>query len=162
MIRNHRDNPFARYADDLVIHCRSQAEAERLLEIIRGRFAECKLTVHPEKTKIVYCKDANRSEDYEITEFDFLGFTFRPRQAKNRRGQYFVNFSPAISSKAEKSISDVIRSWKIHKRTGSELSQLAEEINPRLRGWLNYYGRFRRSSLYGICDMLQTCLVKWA
>jgi len=162
MMRNYSENPFARYADDLVIHCRSQAEAERLLEIIRERFAECKLTVHPEKTKIVYCKDANRDENYEITEFDFLGFTFRPRQAKNRRGQYFVSFSPAISNKAEKSIRDVIRSWKIHTRTGSELSQLSEEINPRVRGWLNYYGKFRRSTLFGICDMLQTCLVKWA
>ena len=162
MTRNHKENPFARYADDLVIHCESQVEAERLLEDIRERFAECKLTVHPEKTKIVYCKDDNRNGEYERTEFDFLGFTFRQRQAKNWKGQYFVSFSPAISRKAEKSIRETLRSWKIPTRTGSELSQIAEEINPRMRGWLNYYGKFRRSAMSGICDMLQTCLVKWA
>lgn len=162
MKRKHSANPFARYADDLVIHCRSKEEAERLLEEIRERFTECKLTLHPEKTKIVFCKDDNRDGNYEGTEFDFLGFTFRPRQAKNRKGQYFVSFSPAISKKAEKSIRETIRSWKIPTRTGSELIRLAEAINPRMRGWLNYYGRFRRSSLSGICDMLQTCLIKWA
>jgi RNA-directed DNA polymerase len=162
MVRNHGGNPFARYADDLVIHCRSKEEAERLLEAIRERFAECKLTVHPVKTKIVYCKDDNRSGNYLETEFDFLGFTFRPRQAKNWKGQYFVSFSPAISTKAEKSIRDVIRSWKVHTRTGSELSRIAEEINPCMRGWFTYYGQFRRSAMSGICDMVQSCLVKWA
>jgi len=162
MVRNYRENPFARYADDLVIHCRSKEEAEQILEAVKTRFGECKLTVHPEKTKIVYCKDDNRDGSYEETEFDFLGFTFRPRHAKNRKGQYFVSFSPAISAKAEKAILETIRSWKIHTRSGTDLRQIAHEVNPRLRGWLNYYGRFRRSALSRICDLFQVRLIKWA
>ena len=162
MKRNHAENPFARYADDLVVHCRTREEAEGLLEEIKTRLAECKLLVHPEKTKIVYCKDQNRKGDYERTEFDFLGFTFMPRFVKNKNGQFFVSFSPAMSKKAEKAIRDTIRSWKLHTWTGSDLDRLVEELNPRVRGWLNYYGRFRRSALAGICGMFQKCLVKWA
>jgi RNA-directed DNA polymerase len=162
MKRCHGANPFARYADDLVIHCSTREEAENLLVEVTKRLADCKLTVHPEKTKIVYCKDDNRTGDYERTDFDFLGFTFRPRQAKNHKGQYFVSFSPAISKKASESIRDTIRSWKVHTRTGSELADLAEEYNPRLRGWLNYYGAFRRSSLANICVMFHKAMVKWA
>jgi RNA-directed DNA polymerase len=162
MKRTHGANPFARYADDLVVHCRTREEAEQLLEEIRERFATCKLTVHPEKTKIVYCKDDNRRGDYKETLLDFLGFTFRPRQAKNHKGQYFVSFSPAISRKAASAIRETIRSWKVHTRTGSELSDLADEYNPKLRGWLTYYGAFRRSSMAKICAMFQKAMVKWA
>jgi RNA-directed DNA polymerase len=162
MKRNHPQKPFARYADDLVIHCRSREEAEDLLAAVKERFEECKLTVHPEKTKIVYCKDDNRKGAYECTEFDFLGFTFRPRQAKNYKGQYFVSFSPAISRKAAKLLKDTIRSWKVHTRTGSELVDIVNEFNPRLRGWLNYYGAFRRSALAKICEVFHKSLIKWA
>ena len=113
MTREYPQVEFARYADDLVIHCRSRVEAETLLSAVKERFRECKLSVHPEKTKIVFCKDDNRRGEYENTEFDFLGFTFRPRHARNDRGQFFVSFSPAISRKAEKSIRDTIRSWRL-------------------------------------------------
>ncbi len=153
---------FARYADDLVIHCRTQEEAENLLLAVKERFDECKLTVHPEKTKIVYCKDDNRKGEYERVEFDFLGFTFRPRHAKNYKGQFFVSFSPAISRSAAKAIRDTIRSWKIHKRSGSSLIALVNEFNPRIRGWLEYYGAFRRSSMREICEMFHMALIKWA
>lgn len=153
---------FARYADDLVIHCRSKDEAEMLLAAVKNRFEECKLSVHPVKTKVVFCKDDNRKGDFECTEFDFLGFTFRPRHAKNRNGQYFVSFSPAISRSSEKSIRDTIRSWKVHKHSDSSLSSLISFVNPRLRGWITYYGAFRRSSLIGICEMFHRILVKWA
>lgn len=162
MARHHSANPFARYADDIVIHCRTREEAEELLEDIRTRLAECKLTVHPEKTKIIYCQDQNRKGKYERTEFDFLGFTFKPRFAKNAKGQFFVSFSPAMSKKAEKAIRAEIRSWKVHTRTGNELESLAEYCNPRLRGWLNYYGQFRRTALVGIYVMFNAILVKWA
>lgn len=162
MKRTHGTVPFARYADDLVIHCRTHAEAEALLSEITERFTLCKLTVHPEKTKIVYCKDDNRQGEYERIEFDFLGFTFRPRHAKNHKGQYFVSFSPAISRKAASLIRDTIRGWRIHRRTGSELADLAGEFNPKLRGWLYYYGAFRRSSMANICMMFQKAMVKWA
>ena len=92
MERTHGGNPFERYADDIVIHCRTQAEAEGLLGEIKLRLAESKLAVHPEKTKIVYCKDRNRREKYERTEFDFLGFTFRPRTARGKNGKLFLPF----------------------------------------------------------------------
>lgn len=162
MVRNYPQNPFARYADDIVAHCRTKEEAERLLHAIKERFTECKLTVHPVKTKIVYCKDSNRGEVYPEQKFDFLGFTFCPRFAKNKNGQYFVSFSPAISKKAEKGIKDTIRSWKIHTWTGSDLDRLVRELNPRIRGWLNYYGKFRKSALSDICKLFQKCLEKWA
>jgi RNA-directed DNA polymerase len=162
MKREYPQVVFARYADDVVIHCRSQTEAESLLAAIKKRFRECKLSVHPVKTKIVFCKDDNRKGDFECTEFDFLGFTFRPRHAKNNKGQFFVSFSPAISRSSEKAIRDTIRSWKLHTRTGSSLSSLVEEFNPRLRGWLVYYGAFRRSSMRKICEMFHQAFVKWA
>jgi RNA-directed DNA polymerase len=162
MARKYPQNPFARYADDIVVHCRTNEEAERLLHGITQRFAECKLTVHPIKTKIVYCKDANREQAYPEQRFDFLGFTFRPRFAKNKNGQYFVSFSPAISKKAEKGIKDTIRSWRIHTWTGSDMNRLVHELNPRVRGWLTYYGQFRRSALSDICRVFQKCLEKWA
>jgi RNA-directed DNA polymerase len=125
MRRKYPGNPFARYADDIVMHCRTQREAEELLEAVRIRLKECKLTVHPEKTKIVYCKDSNRPGECECTEFDFPGFTFKPRFVKNRQGQFFMSFSPAISGKAEKAIKDEIRTWKVHSRSGSDLEELA-------------------------------------
>lgn len=162
MKRTHSTVPFVRYADDLVIHCKTREEAEDLLAEIAQRLDLCALTVHPEKTKIVYCKDDNRPGDYEKTEFDFLGFTFRPRHAKNHKGQYFVSFSPAISRKAASLIRDTIRGWKLHTRTGSELIDLADTCNPKLRGWLNYYGVFRKSSMFNICQMFHKAMVKWA
>lgn len=160
--KHHPGNPFARYADDLVVHCKSYEEATELLEEIKVRLAECRLTVHPEKTKIVFCKDDNRLGDYKETQFDFLGFTFRPRLARNRKGQFFTSFSPAISKKAESSIRDKIRSLKIQSCTECNIERMAEIVNPCLRGWLNYYGVFRKSAMGRICDMIQNNLVKWA
>ena len=162
MKRNHPANPFARYADDLVVHCRTRLEAQELLEEIRVRLAECKLTVHPEKTKIVYCRDRHRKEPYERTEFDFLGFTFRPRMVKDKWGKFSLGFTPAMSKKAEKSIRETVRSWKMHLYAGSDLETLARLFNPRLRGWIVYYGKFRPSTLLRLCGMFQNILVKWA
>jgi RNA-directed DNA polymerase len=160
--RNHPGNPFARYADDLVVHCRSYEEAIKLLEEIKVRLDECKLTVHPEKTKIIFCKDDNRKGDYKEKTFDFLGFTFRPRLAKNKRNQYFVSFSPAISKKAQSGIYGKIRSMKMQSCTGCEIEDMAKLLNPSVRGWLNYYGIFRKSALGRICEKIQINLVKWA
>lgn len=160
--RNHKDNPFARYADDVVIHCRTRVEAEELLADIKARLAECKLTVHPEKTKIVYCRDRHRRVSYERTEFDFLGFTFRPRMVKDKRGKFSLGFTPAMSKKAEKSIRETMKSWKIYRMAGRGIKDIARDYNPRLRGWVEYYGRFRPSALLGVCRMFQSILVKWA
>lgn len=162
MKSKHSGNPFERYADDLVIHCHSYEEAELLLEEIKVRLAACQLTVHPDKTKIVYCKDENRVEEHNQTQFDFLGFTFRPRLAKNRKGQFFVSFSPAISKKAEVAIKETIRSWQIPTKVGHDIERLGADYNSRIRGWLNYYGKFRKSAMGGICKMFQKCIVKWA
>ena len=162
MERGHGGNPFERYADDIVIHCRTQAEAERLLEEIKQRLAECKLTVHPDKTKIVYCKDRNRRDTYERTEFDFLGFTFRPRTARGKNGKLFLAFTPAISRKSEQAIKDEIKRWEIHRAVTATLEELSTLYDGKLRGWFAYYGKFRPSALYGIFCMFQKILVKWA
>jgi RNA-directed DNA polymerase len=161
MKRNHSGNPFERYADDIVIHCRTREEAETLLAEIVQRLSECKLTVHPEKTKMVYCKDGKRKDSYVNTEFDFLGFTFRKRAVWGRN-EIFMSFTPAISKKAEKAIRDKIRSWKVHLAIQYDIDALARIFNPRLRGWMEYYGRFRKVALRGIYKMFQKILVKWA
>jgi RNA-directed DNA polymerase len=162
MRRHHVDVPFERYADDLLAHCRTYAEAQQILEAIRERLRECGLELHPDKTKIVYCKDDDRRGHYEHERFDFLGYTFRPRLSKNRWGKMFVNFSPAISDRAAKRIRAEIRSWHIGKRSDKTLSDLANMFNANVRGWINYYGAFYRSMLYPIFRHLEHDLVLWA
>lgn len=162
MVRNNPDIPFARYADDLVVHCKTRNEAENLLDKIKARFSECKLTVHPEKTKIVYCRDRCRKETYDCYEFDFLGFTFKSRIVKDRWGKYSLGFTPAISQKAERAIRDKLKSWKLYRMTGRNIKDIARDYNPRFRGWIEYYGKFRPSALLGVCRMIQNILVKWA
>jgi len=162
MKRTHPETGFERYADDIVIHCRTLEEAQELKREIEARLAECKLSVNQEKTRIVYCKDSNRGGKFGNIEFDFLGYTFRPRVAKNKQGEYFVGFTPAISRKAAKGIRDEMRSWKLHRRSEKDLEYISKVFNPKLRGWIQYYGKFRISALMGICNMFQRILVKWA
>ena len=146
MQRTFPDSPFESYADDAIVHCRSEKEARSVLEAIRVRFAECGLELHPTKTKIVYCKDDDRPGEYEHITFDFLGYTFQPRRAKNRWGKFFVSFLPAISAKAAKAIRQTIREWRMAStRNNQRLEDLARFTNPVVRGWMNYYGRFYRS-----------------
>jgi RNA-directed DNA polymerase len=154
--------PFERYADDAVVHCRTEAEAQRMMQAIAQRLAECGLELHPEKTKIVYCKDGQRKLNYPLVKFDFLGFSFQPRQAKNRWGGLFLNFSPAVSAKAAKSIRHTIRSWKIHRWTQLTIEEIAARFNPVLRGWVNYYGSYYRSLLAPVLGQLDFALVRWA
>ena len=162
MKRRYPRIPFERYADDGICHCRSKAEAEGLRVSIEQRFAECGLELHLQKTRVVYCKDDDRRRDYPEQKFDFLGYTFRPRRAKNRRGTFFVGFNPAISNKATKSICDAMRQWKLHRRTDKSLDELAQRVNPVLRGWINYYGHFRKSALYRTFQHLNNILARWA
>src|SRR3984957_16155259 len=110
MRRKHPAIPFERYADDAICHCQSEAQALELRQALEQRFAECKLQLHPQKTKIVYCKDANRSGQYLERSFDFLGYTFRPREAVNRKGERFTAFIPAVSNKAVKKMRCRVRS----------------------------------------------------
>jgi RNA-directed DNA polymerase len=160
--RNYPSIQFARYADDAVVHVRSLHEAEALLEVLRDRLAECGLELHPEKTQIVYCKDDDRRGTHEQTSFDFLGYTFRPRRAKNRHGKLFISFLPGVSHKAAKSIRATIRSWRLGAtRNNQSLEEIAKFVNPFVRGWVNYYGRFYKSALTPVLRSLERSLVYW-
>lgn len=162
MVRNHPDIPFERYADDGIYHCANLAQAERLKALVEQRLTDCGLALHPDKTKIVYCKDTRRRGDYRRRKFDFLGYTFRPRKSKNRRGEYFVSFSPAVSNEAATAIRRTMRRWGLHQRSDKSLEDLAAIVNPALRGWINYYGRFYKSALYPPLGHLDRYLTRWA
>jgi group II intron reverse transcriptase/maturase len=154
--------PFERYADDAIIHCNSEHQARQLLDRLRKRFADCRLELHPQKTRIVYCKDANRQDNYPELQFDFLGYAFRPRGAMSRAGRMFVSFIPAVSAKATKSMRSVLRQWKLSHRGDLDLEVLVEWLQPIVRGWVNYYGRFCPSHLYRELRMVDELLVRWA
>jgi RNA-directed DNA polymerase len=154
---------FERYVDDAVVHCASEKQALMLKTAIGERFAEVGLELHPEKTKVVYCKDENkRAGSYKDTAFTFLGYEFRMRVARSKDGELFTSFLPAISKEAEKRINREVRSWRLHRHTDWTLGQIARWINPIVRGWLQYYGRFYRSKLYALCKRINTYLVRWA
>lgn len=155
-------NPWARYADDAVIHCRTRKDAEQLLEKLKERFAQCKLELHPEKTRIVYCKDDDRKGDHPEIKFDFLGYTFRPRRSKNRYGKFFINFTPAASNKACKAMRQTIRGWRMHLKPDITIFDLARMFNASIRGWLNYYGHFYKSQLYPVFHHMNMALAHWA
>jgi len=154
---------FERYADDILVHCRSEQEAQAVLGAIRGRFQQCGLEVHPTKTRIVYCQDDDRPGGSAHTRFDFLGYTFQPRLAKNRWGKCFVSFLPAISTQAATAIRQTIREWRLAStRNNRSLEDLARLVNPVVRGWMNYYGRFYRSRCVQILRHLNEALAAWA
>ena len=161
MAREHPDCPFERYADDIVAHCDSEDQARALRDSIAHRLGALGLELHPEKTKVVFCQDANRPGTAEHTSFDFLGYTFRGRLARGRRG-FFVSFSPAMSAKAKKAVGQKIRAWHLNRRSGTDLATLAEEINPQVRGWFGYYGAFYRSELYSLARRIDQHLLRWA
>jgi RNA-directed DNA polymerase len=162
MSRHYPEIRFARYADDGVCHCKTEAEAQKLKSALTNRFAACKLELHPDKTQIVYCKDADRRGEYEHTSFDFLGFTFCPRRSKNRWGKYFVNFTPAVSSKASKAMRQKTRSWRLHLRSDKSLEDLSNMFNPILQGWVNYFKHFYKSAMTAVFRHLDEVLVRWA
>lgn len=161
LTRTSPNSLFARYADDAVVHCRSEAQAKYLLRAIGGRLEECKLTMHPTKSKIVYCKDSNRKLDYPVTQFTFLGFTFRARKAANRTGEFFTSFLPAVSNGALKQMRSRIKSWDLTRRTTMTLESLARSINPIIQGWLQYYGKFYPTQMRKLADYLQLRLAQW-
>jgi len=162
MERNYPQVPFCRYADDGVVHCRTEEEALKMKEVLESRFKECNLELHPEKTRIIYCKDDNRRGEHPHTRFDFLGFTFRPRRSKNRWGKSFINFSPAVSNEAGKEMRQETWRWKLHLRSDKSLEDLSRMLSPIVRGWINYYGSFYKSALYPTLRHLNRILVRWA
>lgn len=163
MARNYPGCPFERYADDAVVHCVSQRQAEEVLAGIAERMEEVGLRLHPDKTRVVYCKDGKRRGDHEHTSFTFLGFTFRARRARNsKNGTYFVSFLPAMSTEALKAKSAELRAMRIHRRTNLTLGDLARWLNPIVAGWMNYYGRFYRTAMIPLLQRVSTYLRRWA
>ncbi len=153
---------FERYCDDVVIHCVSEAQANYVKSAIGQRLKECRLEMNSEKTRIVYCKDAKRRDSYEHTRFVFLGYEFGVRRARTRSGRFFENFGPAISPEAATAIRHEMRSWHMARHTSRTLVDLAEWANPRVQGWINYYGAFYRSALHSIFLPLNDHLARWA
>jgi RNA-directed DNA polymerase len=162
MTRKHPDLPWCRYADDGLVHCRTEQEAMALRADLQVRLMECGLEMHPTKSKIVYCKDSNRRSEYPNVSFDFLGYRFQPRRAENTRSkQVFCNFLPAVSPSALKSMRSAIRDLDIRQRTQVSLADIAREINPLLRGWIAYYGRYTRSALGPFLAYVDQTLRAW-
>jgi RNA-directed DNA polymerase len=155
---------FERYADDAVVHCATERQANEVLAALEERMAEVGLQLHPDKTRIVFCKDGRRRyADCAHTSFTFLGYTFRARNAPTRDGtSMFTGFLPAVSKDALKRMSEEVRSWRIHLRTATELKDLASWINPVVRGWMTYYGRYYRTALDGLLRRINAYLMRWA
>jgi len=162
MQRTYPHCPFARYADDAVIHCRSQKQAQAVMQAIALRLEECGLTMHPEKSKIVYCRHSRRTGTYPNVQFTFLGFTFRPRKALNKHNRPFTSFLPGASDDALKRMRQTVRGWKLHRQTSVELADLARQYNPMIRGWWKYYGAFYQTAMRGLSRYIDEKLRQWA
>jgi RNA-directed DNA polymerase len=163
MKRMHADTPWCRYADDGLVHLKTELEAQEMLLALKKRFEECGLELHPEKTRIVYCRDGQRKGRYPNESFDFLGYTFRSRACKNRkRNSMFVSFTPAVSKTALKAMRAKTRRDDLRNRTDLSLVEIAKWYNPVLQGWLNYYGSFYRSGLYPVWRHFNKTLIAWA
>ena len=153
---------FVRYADDVVCHCRTKRDAETLLENLKERLGNCKLQLHPVKTKLVYCKDNKRKGTYSLTRFDFLGFSFQGRTVQDRKGNLFTGFNPGVSRKSLKRMNESLRNLKINRNTQLTLPDLAERINPMVRGWIAYYGAFYPEPLKRFLIRIELRLGGWA
>jgi RNA-directed DNA polymerase len=162
MVREFPAIQFERYCDDAVVHCRSESEAHQVRDAIAARLAQVGLELHPDKTRIVYCKDADRRDEHEVTSFTFLGYEFRPRLAKSKTGKHFVSFLPAVSTDAMKAMGREIRSWHLARRSDKSLDDLARMFNSIVQGWINYYGRFYKSRLLYFLRRLNRHLTRWA
>jgi RNA-directed DNA polymerase len=161
MRREMRSVRFCRYADDGVVHCRSEVQAQLVLRKLRVRLSECGLELHPEKTRIVYCQDVNRTAQYPTVKFTFLGYTFQPRKAVDKYGRVYVNFSPAVSSEAMKAMRQTVRGWHLQLKCDKTLQDLSNMFGPVLRGWANYYGRYYPSALKRLWWHVNDYLVRW-
>ena len=154
---------FERFADDAVVHCVTERQAREVWAALSVRMESVGLRLHPDKTKIIYCKDSNRRAEFADTSFTFLGYMFRPRESKSsRNGTIFTSFQPAISPVALKDKSRQVRRWRMHRKTTTNLEELAEWINPIVRGWMNYYGEFNRFEMYSFLRRINTYLTRWA
>jgi RNA-directed DNA polymerase len=155
------NNPWCRYADDGIIHCRTKQEAEWMKKFLQKRLQECDLEIHPEKTKIVYCKDSNRKRREENIQFTFLGYTFKPRKAKGKGGTVFTSFLPALSKESKERIHEEVRSWHLLWMTNQSITDIAQKYNPIIRGWLNYYGKYSKKELARVLEHINLHLSFW-
>jgi group II intron reverse transcriptase/maturase len=162
MKREFPDCPFERYADDGIAHCATLEEAEQLLEKLTLRMGECKLELHPDKTRIVYCKDDRRNGKHDKVSFDFLGYTFKPRDAVDRRGRRFTGYLPALSNDSAKRFRDKIRELKLHRMTWADISLIASILNPMIRGWMGYFGAYYPSRMRVVLRCVNLILMRWA
>jgi len=161
MTTHHKDKPWSRYADDGLAHCKTEREAKELLADLKQRFAACKLELHPDKTKIVYCKDGKRKSEYPDTKFKFLGYEFRRRMAKDQKQKMFLSFGPAICKEAKKAINKTIRRTGVRSRSELSIEEVAEWLNPMINGWINYYGKFNLSAMRPVARQINQTLIKW-
>lgn len=161
--RNHPSISFVRYADDVILHCRTEEEAQTMLALVRDRLQSCNLRLNEEKTKIVYCQDYRRGKRDYRKKFDFLGFSFQPRGVKSVRqdGGMFLGYDCAISSSSRKKVTDEIKHTNFHRWSTMTIEQIATKFNPKLRGWLNYYGKYKRRELSRVFQVFHFRLMKW-
>ncbi len=163
MKRKYPSIPWCRYADDGLVHCKSEAQAHFMRSMLEKRFGECGLELHPDKTMIVYCKDDRRQGEYPTTQFDFLGYTFRARSVVlPQKKRFFVSFNPAVSNAAMKSMRAKVRGFSIRNWSNLSLRDIGQLLNPIIRGWFQYYGHFRKSELYQVFRYINLTLVAWA
>jgi RNA-directed DNA polymerase len=163
MVREFPTVPFERFADDAVIHCVSERQARLVRAAVARRLAEVGLELHPDKTRIVYCKDSRRHGSYEQVSFTFCGYTFRPRRAYDKRtGEVFTGFLPAVSPGKLTAMSRRVSAWRIHRRVNLTLNDLAVGINQVLRGWLAYFTAFYPTAVIPLCNRIDRHLVRWA
>jgi len=161
MKREYRHIRFERYADDIIVHCQTEIEANKLRIAIENRLEQCGLRLNPNKTKVVCCQKGNCGRQDTVKQFDFLGYTFRPRMAKSRIGKFFAAFTPALSKQSAILMRYRIRKWRLSLKCNRTLQEIASWVNPIVRGWINYYGRYHRSSLDPIFKALNYHLAKW-
>lgn len=163
LCKEHPHCPFERYADDAIIHCRTEKEGLRIMKALDERLQQCGLQMHPLKTKLVYCMDSNRVLPYPNVSFDFLGYTFKPRQAQHSgRKENFTSWLPGVSTKAMKSMNEKMHGWEVLRKTGITIQEIALKINPVLRGWINYYGKFYKTKLKDFMHIVNVKLATWA
>jgi len=160
--REFPDLPFCRYADDGLIHCRTLSEAEVVLQRLTERLKECGLEIHTDKTMIVYCRDSQRRQKFKNNQFDFLGYSFRPRRCFDRYGRLFVNFTPAISRNAARALRQEIRGWRLQLRNDKSIEDFSRIFDPIIRGWLGYYTRFYASAFDAVADYINRAIRRWA
>jgi len=162
MVRQYPNIPFARYADDIVIHLKSEAQAKMLWSQLTERLKQCRLELHPIKTKIVYCKDADRTAQYPNISFVFLGFEFRPRGAKNKNGKLFCSFLPAVNRTALTEMKRSVRAWRLKWCCEKSIEDLSRMFDPTNRGWIQYYSKYYKSALFPLAEHINQHLGKWA